>query len=124
MTDLKFYGIDAIHLKERDELLPGDGAGEVEAVQHVPGERRLDGDQAGERAGFDQLRAQAKFAQIHDVSARGEGVAIKAVAADHHIIGINLLRDFINGCAGWLGGSRNAETIERVDAIITADEKQ
>ena len=23
MTDLKFYGIDAIHLKERDELLPG-----------------------------------------------------------------------------------------------------
>ena len=23
MTDLRFYGIDAIHLKERDELLPG-----------------------------------------------------------------------------------------------------
>ena len=23
MTDLKFYGIDAIHLKERDDLLPG-----------------------------------------------------------------------------------------------------
>ncbi len=23
MTELEFYGIDAIHLKEREELLPG-----------------------------------------------------------------------------------------------------
>ena len=96
-ADVVLQGVQANGWKLCNELLFRNIDGQIQRIQHVPGQGRLYSDQAGQWPGFDKLRTEPELAEIHDLGISGEGIAIKVVAPHHHIVCINLLCNLIDG---------------------------
>ena len=57
-ADVVLQGVQANGRKLRNELLFRNIDGQIQRIQHVPGQGRLYGNQAGQRAGFGKLRTE------------------------------------------------------------------